>query len=101
MPSYSSTAIKSIAEYIRWSQYGRLVVVDIGGVTAAKTGAISDAITGLPVARTRAVSSMFHDESNDRVGIYYINLGSTSLTQRFYETTCRGYGQIMYLTDLP
>ena len=56
----------SVNEYIRYSKYGKLVIVDIGGLTAnITTAAAFLKANALPIMRTRALGVLSNDRGDE------------------------------------
>lgn len=56
--------VASVQEYARYSQYGHVVIVDIGGIVVDAAGFSKQISTGLPKGITRAVGFLGIDASN-------------------------------------
>lgn len=56
--------VASVTEYARYSQYGHVVIVDIGGIVVGAAGFSKQISTGLPKGITRAVGFLGIDASN-------------------------------------
>ena len=56
--------VSSVREYARYSQYGHIIIVDIGGIVINKTGFSMRIAAGLPKGITRAVGFLGIDASN-------------------------------------
>lgn len=93
-PTYTSI-VTSVAEYLRYSKYGKIVVVDVGGVIFNANGMF---ITGLPVMKTRPVVTLMNDMDGTPVACAYGFMGDGTIgVNVFSNKQC--YGQIVYLTD--
>lgn len=57
--------VSSVKEYARYSKYGHIVVIDIGGIIINKAGFSMQIATGLPKGITRAVGFLGIDASNN------------------------------------
>lgn len=55
--------VASVQEYARYSQYGHVVIVDIGGIVVDAAGFSKQIATGLPKGITRAVGFLGIDAS--------------------------------------
>lgn len=92
----------SVAEYMRYSKYGKIVIIDIGGLSLTNgTDRVAINFTNLPIIRNRFVCLLMNDASpgpNIYVGYCYATLNSTTITFHIPNST-RVYGQICYLTD--
>ena len=101
-----STTVSSVSEYVRWSQYGRVVVIDFRGITFAKTGTYLTLIPSdvVPVPITRPVVYLHCDMTRkDPIACVWTensNFSSTIKTHVF-EAGTRCYGQMVYLTNAP
>lgn len=91
----------SVAEYIRYSKIGAIVIVDIGGLSKASTGpeaVINGNNNYLPNAITRPLGVVTSDSSNDSC-LLYGSIGDTGITMASHRSNVRYYGEIIYLTD--
>lgn len=59
---YNSAKIDSVREYLRFSQYGKLVIIDVGGLVA-NDGLFAVDFTNMPTPATRFVTRLFRDIS--------------------------------------
>ena len=57
--------VASTQEYARYSQYGHVVIVDIGGIVVGAAGFSKQIATGLPKGITRAVGFLGIDASKN------------------------------------
>ena len=56
--------VASVTEYARYSKYGHIVIIDIGGIVIHNAGFAMQIATGLPKGITRAVGFLGIDASN-------------------------------------
>ena len=59
-----SSNVASVTEYARYSKYGHIVIIDIGGIVINNAGFSMQIATGLPKGITRAVGFLGIDASN-------------------------------------
>lgn len=91
----------TIAEYFRYHRFGKMVVVDIGGMKTSNTAEQVIATSNLPIMRTRPVAIMFSNRtgSSQDHGFLYAALGYRSFTVSIPNTTMYFYAQFIYFTD--
>ena len=97
---YSTSGI-TVHEYLRYSKYGKIVIVDIGGIALTDGNRHSINFTNLPIMRNRIVALLMNDSNpgpNIYVGYCYNSIGTTTITFHIPNST-RVYGQFCYLTD--
>ena len=97
---YSSSYIEQVSEYLRYSRYGQLVIVDFGGIVAGSTSAYAVTFTNLPIIRTRFVIKLFQDTQGTAVpdGFAYSKMNSQNI-YFVMPANKHMYGQAIYLTD--
>lgn len=87
-----------IREYIYWWRIGKMVIVDLGGISATN-GAGNILITqDLPIMRSRPTAVLRSDAAQD-TALVYGSMGTSQL--RFaqgYNLNTNYYGQLIYLT---
>ena len=89
----------TFAEYMNYFKVGKLVIVNIGGITHNAATAAALVCQGLPVMRSRALSVMANDTTTGKVTLLYGAIGAGTLRISAHEANVRYYGQITYLTD--
>ena len=93
--------VSGIAEYFRWSRYGRLVIVDIGGIALTSIGTIlTESNSPLPIMRTRPVAKLINDQDTTKGATIYGTLNAKDLQiTAGASLNVRLYGTLIYLTD--
>lgn len=87
-------------EYCRYHRFGKLVVIDFGGVARNAVGSgVPFIASGIPIMRTRPVAPLFDARANAQVGNVYGVINSTTINASIFIANTGGYGQIAYLTD--
>ena len=89
----------SVSEYLRYTKYGRLVVVEIGGLSANNTGAQGFLNTNaIPIAKSRPLGSAVSDSANDSCLIYG-HIDGTTLTIATHRANIKYYCTLIYFTE--
>lgn len=91
----------TIAEYFRYHRFGKMVVVDIGGMKTSNTAEQVIATSNLPIMRTRPVAVMFSNRtgSSQERGFLYGAIGYSSFTVAIPTANTTMYAQFVYFTD--
>lgn len=93
--------VSRIDEYLRYSQYGNVVVIDIGGVVFSSAGGNKEFINGgIPVLKSRPVVFLFPDETSTNAGCcLYGQIDNYTIKAHVPSTSKRYYGQLVYITN--
>ena len=101
-PITSYVNVTSITEYLRYSRYGKLVIIDVGGITFSSTGTGINFITGqIPIMRTRPVCYLFYDRANASIPpvCCHGTIGTQTIRVNCQNIKYCYYGEIIYFTD--
>ena len=98
---YVGREVSAINEYIRYSKYGRLVILDVGGVVFKSSGSSKILINPgvLPVQRTRVVNFGFYDMPGSNPSFCVYGTQNGTQINIHVPNTNRFYGMYIYLTD--
>lgn len=96
--------ITSIREYFRYSRYGKLVIVDFGGIFFDVTAMVEVDCTNLPTIGNRFVVRLFADTTQTtsitQEGFAYANTSGLAKQIRFVcPANTAMYGQAVYITN--
>lgn len=89
----------TVLEYLRWWKIGKVVIVDIGGISTSTSGGNVLITQDIPIMRSRPTCVLRSDSAQDTALLYGI-LGTSQL--RFsvgYSANRPYYGQLIYMTD--
>lgn len=94
------TSSVTISEYFNYFKIGKLVVVNIGGISES-TGLTAIKIgEGLPVMRSRALAVIANDSTpSDYSCIVFGSIGNTELYLSTHSANIGYFGQLVYYTD--
>lgn len=97
--------VTGVREYFRYSKYGKLVIVDFGGIYVGSTTNIM-VYSNLPIMRTRFVVELFEDKIQQSTDTTLRSTGfayTQSIGSNRFVLKCPAnapmYGQAVYLTD--
>lgn len=89
----------TVLEYLRWWKIGKMVIVDLGGISVSSVRANAVITQNLPLMRSRPTGVLRSDAAQDTALIYGI-IGTSQL--RFsggHSANTSYYGQVIYMTD--
>ena len=89
----------TVTEYCRYSKFGRLVIVDIGGLKAPASSLGQVWTTKLPIIRTRFVQQGFRDGYNMTQNGTFYGYTDTTTGVGHFPANIPLYCNFVYLTD--